>query len=99
MRQAGSSKLWAKALASEKVLAPADSLDRCRFQPLGIAFAGNRSIEQRPRYFRSGERFLGGRSFGHLSVEQFLHGCGLNGAENLYSRGSRCVDMTQTRLR
>ena len=61
--------------------------DRCRFQPLGIAFAGNRSVEKRPRYFRSGKRFLGGRRFVHLSVDQFLHGCGLNGTENLYSRG------------
>ena len=50
----------------QKLLAPAYSFDRCRFQPLGIAFAGNRSVEKRPRYFRSGERFLGGRRFGHL---------------------------------
>jgi hypothetical protein len=78
---------YGRARSLPNLLAPACSFDRCRFQPLGIAFAANRSIEKRSRYFRSGERFLGGRRFSHLSVEQILHGCGLNGAENLYSRG------------
>jgi hypothetical protein len=85
---------YGRARSLPNLLAPACSFDRCHFQPLGIAFAANRSIEKRSRYFRSGERyfrsgerFLGGRRFSHLSVEQILHGCGLNGPENLYSRG------------